>query len=26
LGDRKREHAITLRFNGAELEKVKTIL
>ena len=26
LGDRKREHAITLRFNGRELEKVKTIL
>ncbi len=26
LGDRKREHAITLRFNGTELEKVKTIL
>ena len=26
LGDRKREHAITLRFNGMELEKVKTIL
>jgi len=26
LGDRKREHAITLRFNGPELEKVKTIL
>jgi len=26
LGDRKREHAITLRFNGAELEKVKGIL
>ena len=26
LGDRKREHAITLRFNGAELEKVKIIL
>ncbi len=26
LGDRKREHAITLRFNGKELEKVKTIL
>ncbi len=26
LGDKKREHAITLRFNGAELEKVKTIL
>ena len=26
LGDRKREHAITLRFNGQELEKVKTIL
>ena len=26
LGDRKREHAITLRFNGTELEKVKNIL
>ncbi|WP_373517859.1 plasmid mobilization relaxosome protein MobC [Pricia sp.] len=26
LGDRKREHAITLRFNGAELEKIRTIL
>lgn len=26
LGDRKREHAITLRFNGTELKKVKTIL
>ncbi|PIB31322.1 hypothetical protein BFP77_01765 [Maribacter sp. 4U21] len=26
LGDRKREHAITLRFNGTELEKVRTIL
>jgi hypothetical protein len=26
LGDRKREHAITLRFNGRELEKVKNIL
>ena len=26
LGDRKREHAITLRFNGPELEKVKSIL
>ncbi len=26
LGDRKREHTITLRFNGRELEKVKTIL
>ena len=26
LGDKKRMHAITLRFNGAELEKVKTIL
>jgi len=26
LGDKKREHAITLRFNGAELEKVKSIL
>src|SRR5680860_439588 len=26
LGDRKREHAITLRFNGTELEKVKAIL
>jgi hypothetical protein len=26
LGDRKREHAITLRFNGREFEKVKTIL
>mgnify|MGYP006407900077 FL=1 len=26
LGNRKREHAITLRFNGQELEKVKTIL
>ena len=26
LGDRKREHAITLRFNGRELEKVKAIL
>lgn len=26
LGDRKRMHAITLRFNGTELEKVKTIL
>lgn len=26
LGERKREHAITLRFNGTELEKVKTIL
>ena len=26
LGDKKREHAITLRFNGTELEKVKTIL
>lgn len=26
LGDRKREHAITLRFNSTELEKVKTLL
>ena len=26
LGDKKREHAITLRFNGMELEKVKSIL
>lgn len=26
LGDRKREHAITLRFNGTELQKVKAIL
>ena len=26
LGDRKREHAITLRFNRTELEKVKAIL
>jgi len=26
LGDKKREHAITLRFNGTELKKVKTIL
>lgn len=26
MGDRKREHTITLRFNGRELEKVKTIL
>jgi len=26
LGGKKREHAITLRFNGTELEKVKTIL
>jgi hypothetical protein len=26
LGDRKREHTITLRFNGRELEKVKAIL
>lgn len=26
LGERKREHTITLRFNGTELEKVKTIL
>jgi len=26
LGIRKREHAITLRFNGRELEKVKAIL
>jgi len=26
LGNRKREHAITLRFNGRELEKVKAIL
>ena len=26
LGERKREHAITLRFNGTELEKVKDIL
>ncbi|SDM49649.1 hypothetical protein, partial [Kriegella aquimaris] len=26
LGDKKRMHAITLRFNGTELEKVKTIL
>jgi hypothetical protein len=26
LGERKREHAITLRFNKTELEKVKTIL
>ena len=26
LGDRKQEHAITLRFNGRELEKVKAIL
>ena len=26
LGKRKREHAITLRFNGAELEIVRTIL
>jgi hypothetical protein len=25
LGDKKREHAITLRFNGTELEKVRTI-
>ena len=26
LGDKKRKHAITLRFNGTELEKVKDIL
>jgi len=26
LGARKREHAITLRFNSTELEKVKTLL
>ncbi len=26
MGDRKREHAITLRFNTEELEKVKAIL
>ena len=26
LGDRKREHAITLRFNDRELEKLKAIL
>ena len=26
LGNRKREHAITLRFNGTELEIVKSIL
>ena len=26
LGDKKRMHAITLRFNGTELEKVKVIL
>lgn len=26
LGDKKREHAITLRFNGTELKKVKSIL
>ncbi|MGB7393710.1 MAG: hypothetical protein WA913_04895 [Pricia sp.] len=26
LGDKKRKHAITLRFNGTELEKVKAIL
>lgn len=26
LGDKKREHAITVRFNGTELKKVKTIL
>ncbi|MDL5511076.1 plasmid mobilization relaxosome protein MobC [Arenibacter sp. M-2] len=26
LGDKKGEHAITLRFNGRELEKVKAIL
>lgn len=26
LGDRKREHALTLRFNTTELEKVKAIL
>jgi len=26
LGNRKREHAITFRFNGTELEKVKAIL
>ena len=26
LGDRRRKHAITLRFNGEELEKVKSIL
>ena len=26
LGDKKREHAITLRFNGTELKKVNTIL
>ncbi len=26
LGERKRKHAITLRFNGTELEKVRTIL
>ena len=26
LGDRKREHAITLRFNSTELEKVKKLL
>ena len=26
LGEKKREHAITLRFNGRELEKVKAIL
>ncbi|MCM4166583.1 hypothetical protein KCTC52924_03524 [Arenibacter antarcticus] len=26
LGSKKREHAITLYFNGTELEKIKTIL
>ena len=26
LGDKKRMHTITLRFNGTELEKVRTIL
>ena len=26
MGNKKREHAITLRFNGTEMEKVKTIL
>ena len=26
LGDKKREHTLTLRCNGTELEKVKTIL
>jgi len=26
LGDKKRMHAITLRFNGTELEKIKIIL